>query len=249
MHSPPLQLHPVSTTHYFVGGDVTIHEGAAIAPGVLLQADPNSRLVIGVGVCIGMSSVIHARGGTLEIGEGAIIGAGVLIAGDLKVGDRACIGSATTIVNQSIESGALIPPSSLLCANTPLSASQSPQADASSDPWDEPTEKSLENSFSNNGQPKAESFSNPFSQNGQPPHLGNDQPKDAAAKEESPTASHQTDSSSDSSIVPRSNLQPGVYGQVYVNQLLGKLFPGHPSNHQTDRSAGNGSSENNSSQS
>jgi carbon dioxide concentrating mechanism protein CcmN len=245
MHSPPLQLHPVSTTHYFVGGDVTIHEGAAIAPGVLLQADPNSRLVIGIGVCIGMGSVIHARGGTLEIGEGAIIGAGVLIAGEVTVGERACIGSATTIVNQSIHSNALIPPSSLLCADTPPSENTPSQEQASSDPWDEPPEVPLSNSFSNNGQPKPEPLSKPFSNNGHSPQSVDDKPEDSPAKEELPTTSN----TADSSIVQHSNLQPGVYGQVYVNQLLGKLFPGHSSNHQIDRSAGNGSSGNDSSQS
>ncbi|MGG6264575.1 hypothetical protein ACQ4M3_26990 [Leptolyngbya sp. AN03gr2] len=90
MQSPPLQLMPVSTTHCYVSGDVTVHPGAAIAPGVLLQADPGSRIVIHQSVCVGLGSVIQAHEGTIEVGEGVIIGAGVLLAGSLRFQRTCC---------------------------------------------------------------------------------------------------------------------------------------------------------------
>lgn len=218
MHSPPPQLHPISTTHYYTSGDITIGEGAAIAPGVLLQADPDSRIVIGVGVCIGMGSIIHASGGTLEIRAGAMIGAGVLIIGVLTVGDRACIGSATTVFNRAIDSGAMIPPSSLICAESAI-------APEPSDPWDDRSATPAK-PFAQNGQPKSE----PFFGNGQPKQSS--EPKSKAEPETQELVAEESSKGSDatsSAIVQKSNLQPGVYGQVYVNQLLGKLLPNHNS--------------------
>ncbi len=112
MKFPPLQ--PISNTHYYVNGDVTIHPGAAIAPGVLLQADPESQIIIGAGACIGMGAVLHAYQGVLEVGESANIGTGVLIVGKGKIGTNVCIGSMTTIFNSSVESGEVLPPGSLV---------------------------------------------------------------------------------------------------------------------------------------
>ncbi|MBW4663055.1 MAG: carbon dioxide concentrating mechanism protein [Chroococcus sp. CMT-3BRIN-NPC107] len=112
MKFPPLQ--PISNTHYYVNGDVTIGPGAAIAPGVLLQADPESQIIIGAGACIGMGAVLHAYHGVLEVGESANIGTGVLIVGKGKVGTNACIGAMTTIFNSSVESGEVLPPGSLI---------------------------------------------------------------------------------------------------------------------------------------
>ncbi len=112
MKFPPLQ--PISNTHYYVNGDVTIDPGAAIAPGVLLQADPESKIIIGAGACIGMGAILHAYQGVLEIGESANIGTGALIIGQGKIGINACIGSMSTIFNSSVESGAVLPPGSLV---------------------------------------------------------------------------------------------------------------------------------------
>jgi carbon dioxide concentrating mechanism protein CcmN len=150
MHFLPLQLRPIDTAHYLVSGDVTIHEGAAIAPGVLLQAGSGSRIIIGAGVCIGIGSVIHVHEGTLEIGDGAIIGAGVLLIGQVKIGDRACIGSASTILDSSIEVGGLVAPGSLVGDRSRLpegpkvTDTQPPAAEAPPDPWAEPKAPSLE---------------------------------------------------------------------------------------------------------
>lgn len=116
MNLPP--LHPISNSHFYVSGDVTIDSNAAIAPGVILQADPNSQLVIAAGVCIGMGAILHAHEGRLEVETGVNLGAGVLVIGRVNIGANACIGSATTIFNCSVESGLVVPPGSLLGDNT-----------------------------------------------------------------------------------------------------------------------------------
>lgn len=101
MYAPP--LHPTCNFDSYISGEVTIDPSAAIAPGVLLQASPNSQIIIGAGVCIGMGSILNAHQGTLEVEAGANLGAGVLLVGKGKIGANACIGSTTTILNRSIE--------------------------------------------------------------------------------------------------------------------------------------------------
>lgn len=108
MFPQSLHFEPINTTQYCVSGDVVIHEGAAIAPGVLLQADPGSRIIIRSGVCIGLGSVIHAYHGTITINEGANLGAGVLLIGDVSIGARACLGSAVTVLDESVGAGAMV---------------------------------------------------------------------------------------------------------------------------------------------
>jgi carbon dioxide concentrating mechanism protein CcmN len=112
MHQSPLQ--PISTSPACVSGDVTIDPSAAIAIGVLIQADPNSKIVIAAGVCIGMGSVIHARNGVLNIGAGANLGAGVLVLGQCHIAENTCIGSLSSILNSSTTPGQVIPPNTLL---------------------------------------------------------------------------------------------------------------------------------------
>ncbi|PSB29341.1 transferase [Stenomitos frigidus] len=112
MHVPSLQ--PVNSSHFCVSGDVTIHPTAVIASGVLLQADPESHIVIGAGVCLGMGTILHAHQGTLEVEAEVTIGAGVLLIGAGKIGASACIGAASTLWNHSIDRGTIIPPLSLL---------------------------------------------------------------------------------------------------------------------------------------
>ena len=96
-----LPLHPICNEHFCVSGDVSIAPTATIAPGVLLQADPGSRLVIAADVCIGMGSVVHAHQGMLEIASGATLGAGVLIIGG-RIGASACVGARSTLWNVEI---------------------------------------------------------------------------------------------------------------------------------------------------
>jgi carbon dioxide concentrating mechanism protein CcmN len=100
MHLPPLR--PIRDAHFCVSGNVTIHPSAVIAPGVLLQADASSQIVIAAGVCIGAGTVLHVHQGSLEIEEGASLGASVLLFGSGRIGANACIGSRVTIFNSSI---------------------------------------------------------------------------------------------------------------------------------------------------
>jgi len=183
MSVPPLQLRPISTSHYYLSGDVTIQDGAAIAPGVLIQADPNSRILIQRGACIGIGSSLHAYHGTLEIGEGANIGAEVLLIGQVTIGANACIGSASTILNCSIESGQVIPPGSLIGDNS-RQLEELPVTTVVPAPVSEPA----------NGEVVTPSIVPP-----QP--AGN---SEAATPAPSGVS---------------------VYGQMYVNQLLVKMFP------------------------
>ena len=133
-------------------GNVTIDPSAAIAPGVLLQAEPNSRITIGAGVCIGAGSMVHAAGGNIDIGTGACLGRGVLIIGSGSIASNACIGAGTTVIDPQIEDGAVIPPHSLLgdrsrgevsVVETPDPAPAPPRAEPpdlwdANDAWDAP---------------------------------------------------------------------------------------------------------------
>lgn len=95
-------------------GNVSIDPSAAIAPGVLLQADAESRITIGAGVCIGAGTIVHASGGDLDICMGVCLGRGVLIIGSGTIERNACIGAGTTAIDPQIEAGAVIPTHSLL---------------------------------------------------------------------------------------------------------------------------------------
>jgi carbon dioxide concentrating mechanism protein CcmN len=109
---PPLE--PIGDFRSYVCGDVVIDETAAIASGVLIQADDGGKIIIGAAVCIGMGAVLHAQDGLLEIGAGANLGAGVLVYGTTKIGEGACIGASSSIVRAVIAKGAIVPPCSLI---------------------------------------------------------------------------------------------------------------------------------------
>jgi carbon dioxide concentrating mechanism protein CcmN len=111
----PLPLiQPPSRLEISIIGDVTIHEGAVVAPGTILQAAPNCRIVIREGACIGMGSLINAYQGDIEIGAGAMLGAGVLIVGQGKIGQNACLGACTTIINTSVAPGTTVEAGALM---------------------------------------------------------------------------------------------------------------------------------------
>lgn len=130
MTSTPFHLEPIHTDQYIVTGHVVIAEGVMIAPGVLLQADPGSRIIVGSGVCLGMGCVIHANSGEIRVEAGVNVGAGVLMLGTVKVGPGAIIGAGSTIFEQSIEAGTIIPPNSLLTNAQSIGPKFSPSASA-----------------------------------------------------------------------------------------------------------------------
>lgn len=221
MKLPPLQ--PFDRVQTFVSGDVTIDPSAAIAPGVLMAAGANSRIIIGAGVCIGMGSILEAREGTLEIEAGAVLGAGVLVMGQVKIGANACIGCATTIFNSAIAPKQVVPPASLI-------------GDSSRRIWETPPQQTAHNSASNstpkkNTLPTIEilPYTNKVKEasvnrgkSDEPVFTSNHKPttKESSAQPISPPPP--TPSQPDSSQLTPA---PAIYGQVHLNQLIGTLFP------------------------
>jgi len=208
MHLSPLQLS--SNSQVCISGDVVVHEGAAIAPGVILQADPDSRISIAPGACIGMGVIIHARQGTLEVGAGVILGAGVLIVGSGAIGANACIGAASTIINPCIDKMQILPAGSLMgdgSRQVTAEAKPEPETPAASTP---PVAPPVEPPVADRTKPQT-------------------QPETASSPES--TATEQA---------PQPGEMPTIlYGQAHINRLLGTLFPhrqslnGPPENGQT----------------
>lgn len=112
MHVPLLPS--LDQSDIYVSGDVNIHPQAVIAPGAVLQAAPEAKIVIGAGVCIGMGTVIQAHQGTVEVETGAILGAGVLLVDEVKIGSYACVGAATTVFRASVAAKAILPAGSVI---------------------------------------------------------------------------------------------------------------------------------------
>lgn len=214
MHLPPLPS--IINSHVIVQGDVSIDTSAAIAPGVILQADPDSRIIIAAGVCIGMGAILHAHKGTLEIDPGAILGAGVLVVGVGKIGANACIGAATTIWNSSVDSWQVLPAGSVIgdTGRKIADASVSPptetvrvkpeEATATSEPA--PSETAFADNETNGQSAQVEAQTEPAPSESPPT------PETELPQKEQP------ESKSNSGSVT-------VYGQAHLNQLLTTLFP------------------------
>lgn len=117
----------ISDDHLYISGNVSLDASAAIAPNVMLQADPGCQLIIAAGVSIGSGCVLHAHSGTLEIDAGATLGSGVLILGSSKIGSNACIGSRATLINSSIEPEYTVPPGAIIGDRSRQDASTQPQ--------------------------------------------------------------------------------------------------------------------------
>lgn len=227
-----LSLPTISHTQIYVSGDVMIDETAAIAPGVILQATGNGKIIIKAGACIGMGVVLTANQGTIEIGEGAILGAGVLIVGSGKISDRACIGTASTLIDTSVESRECVAPGSLLGdtsrPETPSPTSHSePESNGSHSPpepspWEATTAQSENNGHQSPYQPKSpplETTPEEAENNG---HEVNDQPVEGT-ESPAPTSDNDHPPPSDSEQPPPSNTT--IYGQTHIERLMVTLFP------------------------
>lgn len=100
---------------FYISGDVQVHPSAAIAPGVFLQADSDSRLVVGPNVSIGSGALLHAQGGVLSLAAQVTLGSGVLIMGQGRVGSGACVGANTSLLFKvSVEPGQLVEPGTVI---------------------------------------------------------------------------------------------------------------------------------------
>jgi len=202
MYLSPLQLS--SNSQILMSGDVVVNEGAAIAPGVILQAEPGSRISIAAGACIGLGVILHAREGTLEIGAGVILGAGVLVVGAGTIGTSACIGAGTTLIDPCIDQMQIMPAGSLI-GDTSRQASAEATAAA---PTAAPTSPET-----------PEATTPPVAPPIEPPSPAQTPPQTAPEKAAEPAESTAAEP-------PQPGETPTIlYGQAHINRLLGTLFP------------------------
>ncbi|MDZ8104440.1 MAG: transferase [Nostoc sp. DedQUE12a] len=234
MSVPPLRLS--NNFDSYISGEVTVHPSAVLAPGVILQAAANSKIIIGPGVCIGMGSILQVHEGTLEVEAGANLGAGFLMVGKGKIGANACIGSATTVFNTSVEPGQVIPPGSIL-GDTSRQINQTNQL--SSSPDNPPATSAGNNNGLGEGEEKLISSTN-FSASAfvelkgrslsffKSPATGESQspppPKPVNEAEPNLEPAVQEDPSEAPTESPNS-FGTQIYGQGSIHRLLTTLFP------------------------
>lgn len=211
IYLPPPQ--PVLNKDIRISGDVEIHPTASLAPGVILQAAPNNRIVIGADVCIGMGVIINASQGSIEIEQSAILGAGVLIIGTSKIGNHACVGTSTTIFQINVAAMAVIEPGSIigdLSRQINLNQNQHNSQAGVHTPnhADHEQKTSNKNSSKNNSKTPSQSQVTPNSQT-----------------EQNSVSSPQVERVETGVEPARETKKVPVVGQVYINELLVTLFP------------------------
>ena len=196
----PLQL--PESAQACLKGDVTVHPSAAIAPGVLLQAEEGSQITVAAGACIGMGSILHAYQGKIEIGESANLGAGVLVVGQSQIGAFACIGSSATVFNSTIQPAQMIPPGSLV--------------------GDSSRQATLDTKLEANVNATAADVAPPISET-------TAEAETVFAAPAADVIETQTPPAADIPVQPPNASPPttnvNVYGQAYLNQLLVTLLP------------------------
>ncbi|MEH1938703.1 MAG: transferase [Nostoc sp.] len=245
MSVPPLRLS--NNFDSYISGEVTIHPSAVLAPGVILQAAANSKIIIGPGVCIGMGSILQVHEGTLEVETGANLGAGFLMVGKGKIGANACIGSATTVFNYSVEPGQVVPPGSIL-GDTSRQIAQTNQLESSTNnpaSPNTPPPKEEENgsggvkekvisstnfsasAFVDFKQNKSISyFKSPATPESQSPPVEEPTNDTNSTLEEAaqPSTEHSSDLSQPTTESPN-GFGTQIYGQGSISRLLTTLFP------------------------
>ncbi|BAZ67288.1 MAG: transferase [Pelatocladus maniniholoensis HA4357-MV3] len=238
MSVPPLRLG--NNFDSYISGEVIIHPTAVIAPGVILQAAPSSKIVIGSGVCIGMGSILKVHEGTLEVETGANLGAGFLMIGSGKIGANACIGSATTVFNCSVEPGQVVVPGSVLGDNSrhlsdsfavtekiqqpqlsttnPASSPENMDVQEPEDLWNEEDTGTQKQNETGNFSASSTGDSTPASKP-TPPHP---QPSTSSATQNSQLDNQVTQ---DPTTESENHIGTHIYGQGSIQQLLITLFP------------------------
>jgi carbon dioxide concentrating mechanism protein CcmN len=196
IYLPPPQ--PSLNKDIRISGDVEIHPTASLASGVILQAAPSQKIIIGADACIGMGAIINAAQGSVNIGSGAILGAGVLIIGASKIGNNCCIGTSSTIFQSDVASMVVVEPGSIM--------------GDSSRQIEQDTDEQPKSSSSNrqNVPPVATKFDQ-----GEKPDSQTVQNSNQAVNSSSVI---QIESSANQKKEP-------VVGQLYINELLITLFP------------------------
>ncbi|NMG10957.1 transferase [Brasilonema sp. UFV-L1] len=216
MSVPPLR--PSYDFDSYISGEVIIHPSAVLAPGVILQAAPNSKIIIGSGVCIGMGSILQVHEGILEVQAGANLGAGFLMVGKGKIGANACIGAATTIFNCSVEPGQVVAGGSVLgdlsrrVSESPTQTEQTTQSKSST------TDPTFSGTESNNGTARQQGRQRNKETNRQ-------EDKEELTSKSSPPPDIPTSSPSPSVSNQDSQISTHIYGQKSIQKLLVTLFP------------------------
>jgi len=202
MYLSPLQLS--SNSQILMSGDVVVNEGAAIAPGVIMQAEPGSRISIAAGACIGLGVILHAREGTLEIGAGVILGAGVLVVGAGTIGANACIGAGTTLIDPCIDQMQIMPAGSLIGDTSRQASAEATAAAPTAAPTSPETPEATTPPVAPPIEPPSPAQTPPQTA----PETATDAPESTAAEP------------------PQPGETPTIlYGQAHINRLLGTLFP------------------------
>ncbi|MBD0341251.1 MAG: carbon dioxide concentrating mechanism protein, partial [Microcoleus sp. Co-bin12] len=184
--------------------DVVVNEGAAIAPGAILQAEPGSRISIAAGACIGLGVILHAREGTLEIEAGVILGAGVLVVGAGTIGTSACIGAGTTLIDPCIDPMQIMPAGSLIGDTSRQASAEATAAAPTAAPTSPETPEATTPPVASPIEPPAPAPTSPQTA----PETATDAPESTAAEP------------------PQPGETPTIlYGQAHINRLLGTLFP------------------------
>jgi carbon dioxide concentrating mechanism protein CcmN len=205
IYLPPPQ--PTINRDIRISGDVEIHPTASLAPGVILQAAPEHKIIVGADACIGMGAIINAAQGSIEIGSGAILGAGVLIIGASKIGSNCCIGTSTTIFQSDVATMVVIEPGSII-------GDGSRQADKSSHEQSETQSSKNSKNVNHIGvkyDSKSDSVDKPQHQSVQNSNYVPDSPSVTPVE----TATQN----------PLNQNKKPVVGQLYINELLITLFP------------------------
>ncbi|MEM9771308.1 MAG: hypothetical protein AAF889_06875 [Cyanobacteria bacterium P01_D01_bin.73] len=204
-------LHPISDRDSWIAGEVVVDSTAVVAPGVLLQADPGCRIRIGPGAVVGMGTVIHAYNGAIEVGAGVNVGAAVLLVGRVTVGDRACVGAQTTVMNAVVNMGQAIAPGSLI--GVPYETAPSTNGSTSSSYSRTSTvsqSTSLDDASKSWNYTASTSSSETFTVSGSSGQSGESAP---------PPPSH------DGGAMARPMPQGIVYGKVQLEKLMVTMFP------------------------
>ncbi|MEM7794306.1 MAG: hypothetical protein AAF579_07610 [Cyanobacteria bacterium P01_C01_bin.118] len=227
----PSPLNFVSHTHYYRGGDVVVDASVAIAPSVVLRAAPNGSIRIGPGVCIGAGVVIQAKQGCVYIEAGASLGTGVLIVGQGYVGKDASVGPSSTLINPAISPNTIIPPCSLIEGQTQEQTTQSRTAAPAGMPQSAASSFQTPNFHAQGGVPSMD-MPPRTSPTVQPQAVS---PKAVNVPDVEPPPPVSENKTNKTAIAAPNNY---VYGRDHLNNLLSALFP-----HRQPLNNGNSSGE------
>ncbi|KAB8317144.1 transferase [Tolypothrix campylonemoides VB511288] len=218
-------LRPSYDFDSYISGEVIIHPSAVLAPGVILQAAPNSKIIIGSGVCVGMGSILQVHEGTLEVEAGANLGAGLLMVGQGKIGANACIGAATTIFNCSVEPGQVVAAGSVF-GDSSRHLTESPKPiNETKQPELSTNDLASGNTNSENGTGRQKDLGSGGQTQQQEELIPKSSPPPSPSSPSSPSLPHSLTPSSPPAPPQDSQITTHIYGQESIQKLLVTLFP------------------------